>query len=50
MSAEQRRAQLVGVAAELFSAGGVEGTAVSDIVAAAGVSQGTFYWHFDSKA
>lgn len=49
MRADQRRAQLVSVAADLFSARGVEGTAVSDIVAAAGVSQGAFYWHFASK-
>jgi AcrR family transcriptional regulator len=33
----------------LFTAQGVEATAVSDIVRAAGVAQGTFYWYFRSK-
>lgn len=44
-----RRAELVAAAARLFAGRGVDGTAVSDIVQAAGVAQGTFYLYFDSK-
>jgi AcrR family transcriptional regulator len=46
---EVRRAELVAAAAALFSERGVAATAVSDIVRAAGVAQGTFYLYFDSK-
>ncbi len=46
---EARRAELVAAAARLFAERGVAGTAVSDIVRAAGVAQGTFYLYFDSK-
>jgi AcrR family transcriptional regulator len=46
---ETRRAELISVARRLFTAQGVEATAVSDIVRAAGVAQGTFYWYFRSK-
>lgn len=46
---EERREQLIDVATHLFAERGLDGTAVSDIVAQAGVSQGTFYWYFDSK-
>jgi AcrR family transcriptional regulator len=44
-----RRAELVAVAARVFAARGVTNTAVSDIVRAAGVAQGTFYLYFASK-
>jgi AcrR family transcriptional regulator len=44
-----RREELVEAAAALFAEQGVEGTAVSDIVAAVHVSQGAFYWYFESK-
>ena len=44
-----RRAELVAAAARLFAEQGVGDTAVSDIVRAAGVAQGTFYLYFDSK-
>jgi AcrR family transcriptional regulator len=44
-----RRAELTSVAAAVFSERGVANTAVSDIVKAAGVAQGTFYLYFDSK-
>lgn len=37
-------------AAALFIAKGVEATIVDDIVAAAGVSKGTFYHYFETKA
>lgn len=47
---EARKAELVHVAAGLFARNGVAGTTVSDIVSEAGVSQGTFYWYFESKS
>lgn len=46
---EARRAALVSAAASVFAARGVANTAVSDVVKAAGVAQGTFYLYFDSK-
>ena len=46
---EARRAELVSAAATVFAQRGVANTAVSDIVKAAGVAQGTFYLYFDSK-
>ena len=46
---EARRAELVSAAAAVFARRGVANTAVSDIVKAAGVAQGTFYLYFDSK-
>lgn len=46
---DQRRAAFIAAARELFAAKGVEATAVSDIVKAVGVAQGTFYWYFPSK-
>lgn len=44
-----RRAELASAAAAVFAERGVANTAVSDIVKAAGVAQGTFYLYFDSK-
>jgi AcrR family transcriptional regulator len=44
-----RRAELVSAAARVFAQRGVANTAVSDIVKAAGVAQGTFYLYFESK-
>jgi TetR/AcrR family transcriptional regulator, fatty acid metabolism regulator protein len=44
-----RRAELASAAASVFAEHGVANTAVSDIVKAAGVAQGTFYLYFDSK-
>jgi AcrR family transcriptional regulator len=46
---EARRAALVSAAATVFAQRGVANTAVSDIVKAAGVAQGTFYLYFDTK-
>jgi len=46
---EARRAELVSAAATVFAQRGVANTAVSDIVKAAGIAQGTFYLYFDSK-
>jgi len=44
---EARRSELAQVAARVFAERGVAGTAVSDIVTAAGVAQGTFYLYFE---
>lgn len=46
---DAKRAELAGAATRVFGERGVAGTAVSDIVKAAGVAQGTFYLYFDSK-
>ncbi len=45
-----RRAELLKVAREIFAEKGFEATTISEIVARAGVAQGTFYWYFSSKA
>jgi len=44
-----KRAAVADAAARVFSERGVSGTAVSDIVRAAGIAQGTFYLYFESK-
>lgn len=44
-----RRDQILEVALKEFAANGYHKTKVSDIVRAAGVAQGTFYWYFKSK-
>ncbi|MGV8909906.1 MAG: TetR/AcrR family transcriptional regulator [Propionicimonas sp.] len=49
MDRAARRAQVAGAAIRVFRERGVGGTAVSDIVKAAGIAQGTFYLYFDSK-
>lgn len=46
---EERRRELVSCARQLFYSKGYENTSVSDIVAEAGVAQGTFYYYFESK-
>ncbi len=46
---QEREQQLIKVALELFATVGYENTKISDIVAQANVSQGTFYWYFKSK-
>lgn len=48
-SAEDRRAQLLAAARARFVADGYANTPVSAIVRDAGVAQGTFYLHFESK-
>jgi AcrR family transcriptional regulator len=47
--AEQRRAQLIDAALELFSAHGFEATRVADIAHVAGVAQGLLYHYFPTK-
>ncbi|PKQ15006.1 MAG: hypothetical protein CVT67_11470 [Actinobacteria bacterium HGW-Actinobacteria-7] len=44
-----RRAEITAAAAAVFAQRGVAATAVSDIVKAAGVAQGTFYLYFKTK-
>lgn len=44
-----RRGELLRVAREIFAEKGYEATTISEIVARAGVAQGTFYWYFPSK-
>jgi AcrR family transcriptional regulator len=46
---EARRADLLAAAKRVFHDKGVAGAAVSDIVRAAGVAQGTFYLYFENK-
>jgi AcrR family transcriptional regulator len=47
---ESRRGEFIAAAAKVFAEKSVANTAVSDIVKAAGVAQGTFYLYFPSKA
>ncbi|MCX6669232.1 MAG: TetR/AcrR family transcriptional regulator [Methanothrix sp.] len=46
---EERRRELIDTAERLFLAEGYEETAISDIVREVNVSQGAFYYYFDSK-
>ena len=46
---EERRSELIATARKLFFTKGYEETAVSDIVKAIGIAQGTFYYYFESK-
>ena len=47
---EARRAELLQIARTIFAEKGYEATTISEIVARAGIAQGTFYWYFSSKA
>ncbi|MCB9682679.1 MAG: TetR/AcrR family transcriptional regulator [Alphaproteobacteria bacterium] len=46
---EERRAQILAAALEVFAAKGFHTTSITDLVEAAGVARGTFYLYFDSK-
>ncbi len=46
---EERRRQILEAARQVFSQKGFDATNVSDVAAAADVSQGTIYHYFDSK-
>jgi TetR/AcrR family transcriptional regulator, mexJK operon transcriptional repressor len=46
----EKRTQILSGAAEVFAADGYEGASMARIAAVAGVSKGTLYNHFDSKA
>jgi AcrR family transcriptional regulator len=50
VTADQTRERLLRAAADEFAERGYDGTRVADIAAAAGVSNGALYAHFDSKA
>jgi AcrR family transcriptional regulator len=50
VTAAQTRERLLSAAADAFAGRGYDGTRVSDIAAAAGVSNGALYAHFGSKA
>src|ERR1700712_633345 len=45
-----KRGQILAAAASIFAADGYEGASMARIAAVAGVSKGTLYNHFDSKA
>ena len=46
---EERRKELIDTAEQLFIAQGYEQTSISDIVREVNVSQGAFYYYFESK-
>jgi AcrR family transcriptional regulator len=46
---EERRQQILRAALQVFTDKGYHTANVSDVAAAAGVSQGTIYWYFESK-
>jgi AcrR family transcriptional regulator len=48
-SAAETRSELLDGAAKVFAERGYRAATVDDIVVRAGLSKGTFYWHFDSK-
>lgn len=45
----ETRTRIISAASKLFLARGLAGTGIADIMAAAGMTQGGFYRHFDSK-
>lgn len=47
--AEGTRVQILDAAERVFYAKGVSGTSLADIAAAAGVTRGAIYWHFQNK-
>lgn len=47
---EERKQELIDTAERLFATKGYDQTAISDIVKEVNVAQGTFYYHFKSKA
>ena len=49
MDHDERRHQLMDIGEDLFNRRGYDETSISDIVSAAGIAQGTFYHHFQSK-
>lgn len=50
LSRAERRAQLIGAAADAFLTGGYESTSMEDVARTAGVSRLIVYRHFESKA
>ncbi|WP_375740325.1 TetR family transcriptional regulator [Pseudomonas boanensis] len=48
--AEETRAQIVDAAERVFHERGVSRASLAEVAAAAGVSRGAIYWHFENKA
>lgn len=46
---ERRKRELLQIAYNLFISRGYENTSVDDIIEAAGIAKGTYYYHFESK-
>jgi AcrR family transcriptional regulator len=49
LSGEERRSQILAVAAELFASHGFRSTTMDDVAEAAGITKPVVYQHFDSK-
>jgi AcrR family transcriptional regulator len=49
-ASRRSRERLIEAASDLFSRKGYQHTSVDDIAEAAGISRGSIFWHFDSKA
>lgn len=49
VSREQRRAEVLAAAADLFASRGYAATTVREVAEAAGILGGSLYYHFDSK-
>jgi AcrR family transcriptional regulator len=49
LQSEQTRQQIIDTAARLFANRGYNGTSMSDLASAAGLTKGAFYHHFESK-
>ena len=46
---ERRRQELLQIAYRLFTEKGYDNTSIDEIIAAAGIAKGTYYYHFPSK-
>lgn len=46
---EEKHAEIVSAATDLFTASGFDETSMSKVAAAAGVTTNTIYWYFDDK-
>ena len=46
---ERRRQELLQIAYRLFTEKGYDNTSIDEIIAAAGIAKGTYYYHFSSK-
>ena len=49
LTAEQRRAEIIGAARQAFLESGLSGTSLREIARRAGVTEGLLYHHFNSK-
>lgn len=49
-ASQRSRERLIEAATDLFSRQGYQNTSVEEIAAAAGISRGSIFWHFKSKA